>query len=103
MASYFITGSSRGLGLDLVRGLIAKPASEVSIVYAAARTQTDGLKKLASDAAGRVEIVPLDVDSEESIKLAVSQVEKSQGSKGLDVLMNVAGIMSHFPQGITAV
>ncbi|KAL4981292.1 hypothetical protein BDW68DRAFT_193044 [Aspergillus falconensis] len=47
-------------------------------------------------------IVSLDIDSEESIKRAVNHVERSQGDKGLDVLINVAAIMTHFPQGITA-
>ncbi|KAL3471765.1 hypothetical protein BJX99DRAFT_266516 [Aspergillus californicus] len=102
MASYFITGASRGLGLDLVRSLATEPATKVSIVYAAARSQTDALKQLFINAAGRVVIVPLDVDSEMSIKSAVGHVERSQGNKGLDVLINVAGIMTHIPQGIAA-
>ncbi|KAF3398275.1 hypothetical protein F1880_005607 [Penicillium rolfsii] len=102
MASYFITGASRGLGLDLVRSLAAKPASEVSIIYAAARTQTEDLMKLASDADKRVEVVSLDVNSEESIELAATHVERSQGTRGLDVLINAAGVISHNSQGITA-
>lgn len=101
MASYFITGASRGLGLDLVRALVNKPVSEVSIVYAAARTRTEGLEKLSSDARGRVEIVHLDVESEESVKAAASLVEHSRGPQGLGVLINVAGIMTHFPEGVT--
>lgn len=101
MASYFITGASRGLGLDLVRELVNKPVSEVSIVYAGARTRTEGLEKLSSDARGRIEIVHLDVESEESVKTAASLVEHSRGPQGLDVLINVAGVMTHFPEGVT--
>ncbi|XRM40500.1 hypothetical protein ABZX51_003818 [Aspergillus tubingensis] len=101
MVSYLITGASRGLGLGLVRSLATKPATDVSIIYAAARTRTDALQQLSNDAPGRVVVVPLDVDSEESIKRAVEHIEHSQGDKGLDVLINVAAIMTHFPQGIT--
>lgn len=98
MASYFITGASRGLGLDLVRALIARPPAEVSVVYAGVRTQTDGIKNLAENEANRIQIVPIDMDSEESIQNAVDQVKHSRPPKGLDVLINVAGVMSHFPK-----
>lgn len=54
MASYIITGASRGIGLALAGILAAKPVSEVSIVYAAARTETDALKKLIAKSGGRV-------------------------------------------------
>jgi len=103
MASYFITGASRGLGLDLVRSLSVKPNSEVSVVFAAARTESENLKKLASGTGGRIQIVPLDVESEDSIKRAAAQVERHQKGKGLDVLVNVAGVMPHFPGGLTTV
>jgi hypothetical protein len=46
MASYFVTGTSRGVGPKLIEILAAKPASEVSVVFAAARTATDALKDL---------------------------------------------------------
>lgn len=100
MASYFITGSTRGIGLAIATLLASKPESEVSIIFAAARTQREGLKQLAANSAGRVEIVPVDATSEESVTEAAEQVERSLGSKGLDVLINCAGIMPQTPGGI---
>ncbi|KAF3482005.1 short chain oxidoreductase [Arthroderma uncinatum] len=100
MASYLLTGTSRGIGLALVSILATKPASEVSTVFAAARTETDALKELIAKFAGRVEFVPIDVTSEEKVKRAAEQVEKSLGGKGLDVLINGVGIMNFTPDGI---
>ncbi|KAM5442948.1 hypothetical protein MferCBS31731_001821 [Microsporum ferrugineum] len=100
MASYLITGTSRGIGLALVGDLVAKPASEVSVIFAAARTETDALKALIAKSAGRIEFVPIDVTSEEKVKKAVEQVEKSLGDKGLDVLINNAGVIDYAPNGI---
>ncbi|KAF7561809.1 hypothetical protein G7046_g2352 [Stylonectria norvegica] len=100
MASYLITGTGRGLGLALSAALAAKPASEVSVVYAAFRTETEALKNLVSSSNGRVQAVPLDVTDPESVKKAASQVEKSLGGKGLDVLYNNAGVMNWTPNGI---
>lgn len=100
MASYLITGTSRGIGLKLAEVLAAKPASEVSMVFAATRTETDALKQLAAKSAGRIEIVSIDVTSEESVKQAASKVEQSLAGKGLDVLINNAGIMNYTPNGI---
>ncbi|KAF4981469.1 hypothetical protein FZEAL_2712 [Fusarium zealandicum] len=100
MASYFVSGASRGLGLGICTALAAKPASEVSIIYAAVRTETEAIKELASSASGRVELVQLDVSSQESIKQAAGHVEASLGDKGLDVLLNVAGVTAYTPEGI---
>ncbi|CAG8928618.1 unnamed protein product [Penicillium salamii] len=100
MASYFITGTSRGVGLKLTEILATKPASEVSVVFAAARTETQALKDLASKSDGRIEIVSIDITSEQSVKQAASKVEQSLGDKGLDVLINNAGIMNYTPDGI---
>lgn len=100
MASYFITGTSRGVGLKLAEILAAKPASEVSVVFAAARTETQALKDLASKSDGRIQIVSIDITSEQSVKQAASKVEQSLGNKGLDVLINNAGVMNYTPDGI---
>jgi NAD(P)-dependent dehydrogenase (short-subunit alcohol dehydrogenase family) len=91
MATYFITGSSRGLGLALAGLLAAEP--NVSKIFASARSESAGIKKLISESSGRVEFIPLDVTSQESAKAAASLVEKSLNGKGLDVLVNNAGLM----------
>ncbi|KAJ4260536.1 hypothetical protein NW762_007277 [Fusarium torreyae] len=100
MASYFVSGASQGIGLGIVTALAAKPTSEISIIFAAARTQSDEIKKLAGDNPGRVELVPLEVTSNESIKSAVHLLERSLGDKGLDVLLNVAGVTAYAKDGI---
>lgn len=93
MASYLITGASRGIGLTLVTMLAAKSTSEVAKVYAAARSESEALKKVIASAAGRVIFVPLEVTSQDSIKEAAARVDELQAGKGLDVLINNAGIM----------
>lgn len=92
MASYLVTGSSRGIGLALVTALASKPASEVGKVFASARTESDSLKQLIAKSGGRVEWISLEVSSEESVKQAVSKVTESLGGNGLDVLINNAGV-----------
>lgn len=100
MASYLITGSSRGIGLGYVAILARKDASEVSQVFAAARSESAALAKIIAESAGRVKFVPLEVTSESSAKEAAQRVEQLLGGKGLDVLINNAGVPSHTEGGI---
>ncbi|PYI33555.1 short chain oxidoreductase [Aspergillus indologenus CBS 114.80] len=100
MASYLITGSSRGIGLALVRLLASKPSTEVAVVFAAARTQTDALAQLVAQSFGRVYQVEMDVTDDRSIASAAATVEKVLAGRGLDVLVNNAGVMPFTPDGI---
>lgn len=100
MATYFITGTSRGIGLQLTASLASRPTSEVTKVFAAARKQSDGLKKLIEGSDGRVQFVPLEITSPQSAKEVAQTVEESLNGKGLDVLINNAGIMNMTPNGI---
>ena len=100
MASYLITGCSRGLGLSLATILATRPSSNVGKVFASARSESEGLKRLIQDAVGHVEFVQLDVASKDSAEEAANQVEKSLGDKGLDVLINNAGVMTFTSDGI---
>ncbi|CAN9323804.1 unnamed protein product [Alternaria alternata] len=100
MASYLITGSSRGIGLGYVTILARKDASEVGKIFAAARSENSALKRLISESAGRIEFVPLEVTSEESAVKVAQHVERSLGGKGLDILINNAGVPSHTEGGI---
>lgn len=102
MASYLITGASRGIGLGIVQLLASKPLSEVSVVFAAARTESDALKQLIAGSEGRVRWVQLDVTDNGDIERATAQVTEALDGKGLDVLINNAGIMPLTAGGIEA-
>lgn len=99
MASYLITGASRGLGLEMTRQLVSLPASQIGKVFATARGDAPALRELADKSSGRVVIVTLDTSNQESIRKAAVEVETSLAGKGLDVLINNAGIMPYSPDG----
>ncbi|KAH7347018.1 short-chain dehydrogenase/reductase SDR [Pyrenochaeta sp. MPI-SDFR-AT-0127] len=100
MSSFLVTGASRGIGLSLVTHLASKPISEVSKVFASARSQSDALTNIISKAQGRVEFVELEVASLESVTSASVAVGKSLDGRGLDVLINNAGVMPYTSGGI---
>lgn len=101
MASYFITGTSRGIGLQLAASLASRPSSDVSKVFAAARKESEDLKKLAEGANGRVQFVPLELTSKQSAEEAARLVERALKGQGLDYLINSAAIMNKTPKGVT--
>jgi NAD(P)-dependent dehydrogenase (short-subunit alcohol dehydrogenase family) len=99
MATYLITGAARGLGLAFSTYLAARPATEVGIVFAAARNESSELKELVEGAKGRVVFVRMEVTVEASVERGVKAVEEilvGKG-KGLDVLINNAGMNSWTP------
>ena len=103
MASYLITGASKGLGFELTRQLATLPESQVSKVFATVRGDAPALQNLAkSEANGRIFVVRLDVSDEASIKQAEGEVRTSLNGKGLDVLINNAGILQYSPSGVSA-
>ncbi|KAM0752637.1 C-signal [Meredithblackwellia eburnea MCA 4105] len=95
--TYFITGASRGLGLELARQLLAQ--SENNRVIAAARNPVSAsllqdLVKLPGNK-GRIEIVALDVADLKSIEVGVAETGNLDlAREGIDVLINNAGIAS---------
>jgi NAD(P)-dependent dehydrogenase (short-subunit alcohol dehydrogenase family) len=102
MASYLITGCSRGLGLAMVEILASMPKSEVGTIFATSRSESAALKELAGKHTDRVVTVSLDVLSLDSINTAAKLVEEKLNGKGLDVLINNAGIMGTAPGGAPA-
>ncbi|TFY58889.1 hypothetical protein EVJ58_g6130 [Rhodofomes roseus] len=89
-ATWLIVGASRGLGLELVRQLIATP----NTVIAACRNPSSAsqLEALNPAAGAELHIIHLDVSSEESIRASVGKVEAVLNGRGLDYLYNNAGI-----------
>lgn len=101
MASYLVTGSSRGLGLALVSRLASLPKAEVASIIATARQDNSPqLKEIVSASSGRVEFVKLDVTDKTSVEEAVKSVEHKLKGKGLDYLINNAGVMDWSKDGL---
>ena len=91
MSSVLLTGTSRGLGLSLVKTLAARPAEEVSLIFATARSNSVALAGLCEQHQGRVVFVSLETHRQDSIDAAVTEVAKALGpDKGLDILINNA-------------
>ncbi|KAJ5893317.1 Short-chain dehydrogenase/reductase SDR [Penicillium taxi] len=93
MASYLVTGSSRGLGLALVSHLASLPEAEVATIIATARQDNSTqLKNIVSASPGRIKFVKLDVTDKTSVEEAVKSIEHKLQGKGLDYLINNAGV-----------
>lgn len=102
MASVLITGASRGFGLGLARELASRPAASISKVFATARGDSPALDELAQKSPDRVVLVNLDVTNQDSIKKAAAEVESKLGGKGLDILINNAGVCQYAFEGVTS-
>jgi NAD(P)-dependent dehydrogenase (short-subunit alcohol dehydrogenase family) len=90
--SVFITGSSRGLGLDMTRYL----ARNGFHVLAGVRSAADG-ERLIAELGAAVTPIVLDVTDAGSIAEAVARIGKLLGDAGLYGLVNNAGIASFGP------
>nr|XP_009688686.1 PREDICTED: uncharacterized oxidoreductase C663.09c-like [Struthio camelus australis] len=95
--SILVTGSNRGIGLELVRQLAASPQAPQHI-FATCR-DPDGLsgkalRKLAARHPS-IKLVQLDTVSLPSIQGAVQAVESHLKGQGLNLLINNAGVSSH--------
>ncbi|KAL7409414.1 hypothetical protein BDY24DRAFT_403371, partial [Mrakia frigida] len=97
LTTYFITASSRGIGLEIVSQLARDQNARV---VAAARDPegSPALMKLVKgeEFQGRIKTVTLDVTSQQSIEDMLVQVEKIDfiRDQGINVLLHVAGLMS---------
>lgn len=101
MSSYLVTGANRGIGLELVRQISQLPEKEVSTVFALNRNKSDGLQKLIDGSKGRVVNVTAEITKQADVDAAVKQVESHlPKGKGLDILINNAGIMPFGAAGV---
>ncbi len=85
--------TSRGIGLELTKQLLQSPSN---VVLATCRnpSKADALQALTASSGGRLHVLPLDVNDADSIKSAAQAAEKIVGDKGIDYLINNAGIVS---------
>jgi len=91
--TWLVTGTSRGIGLEITRQLLMD-ADNVVIATCRDPANATQLKALAlkDSAEGELHIVKLDIASEESIRASVPIVAKILGHRGLDYLYNNAAI-----------
>ena len=87
----FIQGASRGLGLELVRQLLA--VNDGASVFASCRNPENAaeLQSLKSQSSGRLRILKLDVSDEKTILEAAKQLEEQD--ERVSLIINVAGVL----------
>ncbi len=87
-----VTGSSTGIGADLVTSL-ARSGHKVFATMRNATTRHEGLKlqKIAKEEGLMIHCIDLDVNDKQSCKTCVSECQKLCGNE-IDVLINNAGI-----------
>ena len=92
MSTVLITGSSRGLGLELVKQSAEAASQNGGIVLAAARTCTSELKAIVDKSNGGVVFVSLDLSDEAGIKVSANEVKSILHGRALDIIINCAGV-----------
>jgi NAD(P)-dependent dehydrogenase (short-subunit alcohol dehydrogenase family) len=101
MATYLITGASRGIGLELTRQLAELPTSQVSKIFAVVRkVDSKDVQQLVDSHPERVIPISASVDDTASVKKAAETVKSRLNGQGLDVLVNNAGVSDFSTDGI---
>jgi len=93
MATYFLTGANRGIGLELVRQLAAKGDNTI-IAGVRSKSGDNAELEAMSKTNPKIHIIECDVsslDSLSSIEFRVAEILSKSGAS-LDYLFNVAGI-----------
>ncbi|SES07397.1 Short-chain dehydrogenase [Lentzea xinjiangensis] len=85
-ATWFVTGTSRGLGLELVKQLLGRGDN-----VAATTRSTQRLLAALEDAADTTRLLPLAVDLRDETAVAQAVRQTTERFGGLDVVVNNAG------------
>ncbi|ULT95949.1 hypothetical protein L3Y34_004542 [Caenorhabditis briggsae] len=91
----FIAGANRGIGLGIVKELLKVPGIE-TINAGARNVETAKELQSFSQADSRLHLISVDVSEDESLENSVKQVEGLVGDRGLNLLINNAGILEHY-------
>ena len=83
-----VTGADRGLGLSLVRSLLAK---QFSVFAGQFLKESEDLKALKEQYPEQLELIPLDISNKDSVKQAARVIASKTGY--VDIIINNAGII----------
>lgn len=92
MLNILITGTSRGLGLELVKQLASNSDTNGGLIVATARNCSSDLQEVISLAKGSVIFAALDVTDKETIAQSAEKVSLTLAGRSLDILINCAGV-----------
>ena len=91
--SIFITGGNRGIGLEIVKQLLSLPNPPEYIFATCRSLESASELNSLSEGNNNLHVVQLDVNDFEGFNQVVSEVERKLEGRGLDLLLNNAGIM----------
>ncbi|KAI0787449.1 C-factor [Fomes fomentarius] len=101
--TWFITGTNRGIGLELTRQLLEVPSNTV---IAACRnpSKADALQALSHSAKGTLHVLQtrLEVTDRDSVRAAAAEVAPLVGGHGIDYLINNVGVVVETDTAFTA-
>jgi len=95
MKTALVTGANKSIGFEVTKQLAQKGI----YVYLGSRNLENGIEavnKLKAEGINNVEAIQLDVTNDKSVQQA--RVEIGKKTKGLDILINNAGIFGGYPQ-----
>ncbi|CAL9693197.1 unnamed protein product [Knipowitschia caucasica] len=96
--SVLITGANRGLGLEMVRQM-AETQGPIRALFACCRDpggpRAEALQALAKKHKDTIKVVCMDTADQSSIKQSAQQVGSLLEGKGLNIIINNAGILTH--------
>jgi len=91
VASYFVTGAAKGIGLEMVRQLVANPDNKV-VAVVRTLSNAQNLLELQKSASDRLTVIPFDVADLDGMPGLAKQVETIL-PEGLDVLILNAAVL----------
>ncbi|XP_007427400.1 uncharacterized protein LOC103067997 isoform X1 [Python bivittatus] len=95
--SILVTGSNRGIGLELIQQLV-EMADPPEHIFATCRAPAGPKGKTLNDLASKhsnIHVIQLEVEDQSSVKAAASMVGSLLHGKGLNLLINNAGVNSY--------
>lgn len=92
-----VQGASRGLGLAMVKAILAREPEGLVIATSRDPQASEGLRAVAAEAGRRLALVPLDLEEEASIARAAEGV--GAWTERLHRLVNVSGVL-HDDRGL---